>query len=220
MRKLTLGLLKAAVGRFLVEGVGPDCQACPESTGEEALARRLRHDFRRFVAASLSVGDTELGSPGDDGVAFPSIVTDFRVAPGSRLRLGDGRIAGHHKVRGLDYSLLILVPAPMAQLSKAIFIDQSRTADFQTTLGIRDIMRRNGNLDDLVAFLEERCIGLDDDDRLTAAGGIVSAPPRLGYLTYSLGPIPCIRFGHALEVLRTEKPNGIELIRPECRVLV
>lgn len=218
MRKLTLGLLKAAAGRFLVETVVPACQVGTTSYEEETLATTLRKAFVRYVGSSFGGDDTDPIPSSDEGVAFPSLATDFRVAPGARLRFGDGSLSWHHKIRGFNHNLLVMVPSPVVELSTAVFIDHNRTADFQTTLGIRDIMRRNGNLDDIVAFLEERRIGANDDERLAAAGAIISSPPRLGYLTYSLGDSPCIRFGHVLDVLRAGRADGMEFIRPEARV--
>ena len=37
-----------------------------------------------------------------------------------------------------------------------IFIDAKQTGDFQMTKGLRDIIARDGNEDDLVAFMQDK----------------------------------------------------------------
>lgn len=64
-------------------------------------------------------------------------------------------------------------------------MDASRTADYQTTRGIREIIKRDGNFDDLVAFLEDRNLPIDDIGAAALAEEILKQPPRLGYLTIS-----------------------------------
>ena len=61
----------------------------------------------------------------------------------------------------------------------------SRTADYQTTRGIREIIERDGNSDDLVAFMGERNLPIDDLEAAALAEALLREPPRLGYLTIS-----------------------------------
>jgi len=75
--------------------------------------------------------------------------------------------------------------AAQLRLLNVIFIERERTADYQTTIGILGILQRNGNLDDVVAFLEERNLPLDDLGRRTLAERILNELPKLGYLTIS-----------------------------------
>jgi restriction system protein len=67
----------------------------------------------------------------------------------------------------------------------AVFVDQSRTADYQTTKGICDILDRAGNEDDITAFLIERNLQLDEIGRDKLADRILKTRPDLGYLTIS-----------------------------------
>ena len=46
-------------------------------------------------------------------------------------------------------------------------------------------MRRNGNKDDVVAFLEDRHLPLDEIGRETLADRIMLQPPEQGYITIS-----------------------------------
>jgi hypothetical protein len=65
------------------------------------------------------------------------------------------------------------------------FIDKSRTADFQTTKGITDILNREGNKDDIIAFIMERNLPVDEIGANQLAERILDSPPNQGYLTIS-----------------------------------
>jgi hypothetical protein len=64
-------------------------------------------------------------------------------------------------------------------------VDESRTADYQTTRGIREIVERDGNTDDLIAFMSDRNLPIDDVDATQFAEELLKDPPQLGYLTIS-----------------------------------
>lgn len=98
------------------------------------------------------------------------------------------------KVFGLGYHLLIFVynkfdnhthQTGELKIEHSIFVDKSKTADFQTTRGILDILQRDGNEDDLVAFIWERNLPLDDIGAYELAKRILTSPPTQGYLTIS-----------------------------------
>lgn len=66
-----------------------------------------------------------------------------------------------------------------------IYVEASRTADYQTTRGILDIIEREGNSDDLVAFMIDRNLPIDDTEAMHLAHELIKNPPKLGYLTIS-----------------------------------
>jgi hypothetical protein len=70
-------------------------------------------------------------------------------------------------------------------MQHTIFIDKSRTADFQTTKGITDILNREGNKDDIIAFIMERNLPVDEIGSNQLAERILESPPNQGYLTIS-----------------------------------
>ena len=41
-------------------------------------------------------------------------------------------------------------------MQHTIFIEKERTSDYQMTRGLREIIERNGNADDLIAFMQDR----------------------------------------------------------------
>jgi len=66
-----------------------------------------------------------------------------------------------------------------------IYVDESRTADYQTTRGIRDIISRDGNAEDIIAFISDRNLPIDGTQALELAEELLRNPPRIGYLTIS-----------------------------------
>lgn len=66
-----------------------------------------------------------------------------------------------------------------------IFIESNQTGDYQTTTGILKILDNNGNADDLVAFMTERFLPVDDIQAAELAKEILNTKPKVGYLTIS-----------------------------------
>lgn len=71
------------------------------------------------------------------------------------------------------------------QMQHVVFIEQGYTADFQTTTSIRQILESGGNQDDLVAFMYDRYLPVDDIQAQRLAEEILQNPPQIGYLTIS-----------------------------------
>lgn len=61
----------------------------------------------------------------------------------------------------------------------------SRTADYQTTTGLLNIINNNGNVDDIFAFLSDHKIPADEVTLNNMASDILKNPPAIGYLTIS-----------------------------------
>jgi hypothetical protein len=97
-------------------------------------------------------------------------------------------------VYGLGYSLLVFVYAKKDDrksrtatlgINHVVFVEASRTADFQTTKGILKILDNSGNSDYIVAFMSERFLPLDDIQARQLADEILKKRPEVGYLTIS-----------------------------------
>jgi hypothetical protein len=95
---------------------------------------------------------------------------------------------------GLGYSLLVFVyekaDDPETQMGTlnilhTIFIEAERTADYQTTTGILKILENNGNKDDLIAFMQDRMLPVEEIQASQIADEILENPPTVGYLTIS-----------------------------------
>lgn len=102
--------------------------------------------------------------------------------------------SARQKVYGLGYNLLVFVyekfddeqtSTGRLNILHTVYIDQSRTSDFQTTSGLVRIIENEGNIDDIVAFFGERMLPLDDVQAQALAEEVLLTPPQIGYLTIS-----------------------------------
>ena len=65
------------------------------------------------------------------------------------------------------------------------FVEASKTADHQTTRGLREILEREGNADDLIGFMQDRMLPVEGIEARNIAEELLKKPPALGYLTIS-----------------------------------
>ncbi|WP_199902324.1 hypothetical protein [Azospirillum sp. B506] len=66
-----------------------------------------------------------------------------------------------------------------------IFINRERTTDYQMTRGICEILDRDGNEEDLIAFMADRNLPVDDIEAQRIAEELMAKRPNEGYLTIS-----------------------------------
>jgi len=67
----------------------------------------------------------------------------------------------------------------------AIFVDKSRTGDFQMTKGLLHILKNEGNIEDIVAFIQDKNLPVDEIEANNIAEEVLKRPPLQGYLTIS-----------------------------------
>ena len=70
-------------------------------------------------------------------------------------------------------------------IQHVIFVKKERTADHQTTTGLRRLLENNANRDDILAFFEERLLPVRDMEAEALAEEVLRRPPEIGYLTVS-----------------------------------
>ncbi len=95
-----------------------------------------------------------------------------------------------------------------------IFVSKERTADFQTTTGLRRILEHEGNRDDMMAFIEERRLPIDEIEASAIADEILSNPPEVGYLTISNALQWRLQYGRVIE--KAGLVAGIERLRSDA----
>ncbi|MGC9316326.1 MAG: restriction endonuclease, partial [bacterium] len=150
----------------------------------------LEHKFEAYLVSKY---DYEIGSSAK-GIDFPGLNVDMKTTSIAQPQSSCPYKSARQKIYGLGYSILIFVydkadnhkdRTGCLRIKHAIFIDKSRTADFQTTTGIQMILENNGNIDDIKAFFEERHLPVDDITANALAEEVLSNPPETGYLTIS-----------------------------------
>ena len=98
------------------------------------------------------------------------------------------------KIFGLGYSLLLFVYDKIddqntrksrLDILHSIFIKAERTADYQITTGILNIINNKGNSDDIAAFMQAHLLPVEEIQAMQIADEIILNPPNIGYLTIS-----------------------------------
>ena len=159
-------------------------------TDGKAVGTYLERKFKKHLEGKYSFVKGNAAR----GIDFPGIDVDMKVTSIRQPQSSSPYKSAVQKVRGLGYSLLVFVyikkddektRTSTLDVAHTIWIESSRTADYQTTRGIREIIERDGNVDDLVAFLQDRRLPMDDSDMVSIAEELLMDPPELGYLTIS-----------------------------------
>jgi hypothetical protein len=189
-RVLTLQILCDEAKSFaLVESSVQEPQLFGVSDGK-TVGTYFEQKFRTYLGARY---EFEQGNSAK-GIDFPSINVDMKVTRIAQPQSSCPFKSARQKVYGLGYSLLVFVydkvdyqelQVARLQMLHTVFVEASRTADYQTTSGILKLLENGANADDLVAFMFERFLPVDELQAFHLAEEILVDPPRLGYLTIS-----------------------------------
>jgi len=159
-------------------------------TDGKAVGTYFEHKFQRYLHNKY---DYVEGSSAK-GIDFPELGVDMKVTSIKQPQSSCPFKTARQKVYGLGYSLLVFAyektddhksRSGNLKVLHTIYVDSTRTADFQTTTGLRAIVENSGNVDDVIAFLHERFLPVDDILAQQLAEEILSTPPEIGYLTIS-----------------------------------
>ncbi len=166
-RKLTIKLLCKEANVFAEAESSHTESAIYGVTDGKALGTYLEHKFQAYLREKYTY---EEGSSAK-GIDFPELGVDIKVTsikqPQSSCPFKNAR----QKIFGLGYSLLLFVYEKIddtrtrtARLNilHSIFIEAERTADYQTTRGILNIIENNGNEDDIVGFMQDRLLPVEE----------------------------------------------------------
>ena len=159
-------------------------------TDGKAIGTYFEHKFRDYLSERYHYGQGSSAS----GIDFPSLGVDLKVTRITQPQSSCPFKSARQKIYGLGYSLLVFVydktdnptnETGRLNIVNTVFVEANRTADYQTTTGIRQIIENEGNEDDLIAFMQERSLPVDDIQALQLAEELLKNPPKIGYLTIS-----------------------------------
>lgn len=214
-KKLTIESLLTEAKQFCMLNSGVYKKELFGVTDGKAVGTFVEHLFQQHLEEryEIAVGNSA------SGLDLPSVNTDIKVTsvkqPQSSCPFNDSK----QKIFGLGYNLLVFVYRKyddsrkrmgMLEFVSCSFIDKSRTADFQTTTGIRKIISNQGNKDDIFAFLVDHNIPSDEVSLYKMAEDILENPPQIGYLTISNALQWRLQYSRIVSM--TDKVNGIEQI--------
>lgn len=159
-------------------------------TDGKAVGTYLEH---KFQTALQSRYEYARGSSAK-GIDFPKLGVDIKVTSIRQPQSSCPFKSARQKIYGLGYSLLVFVydkqddhklRAAKLDVQHTIFVEQERTADFQTTSGLLRLLENKANRDDVLAFFQERMLPVDEIEAENLADEVLRKPPQLGYLTIS-----------------------------------
>lgn len=185
-------------------------------TDGKAVGTYLEHKFQDHLEAKYRF---ETGSSAK-GIDFPELEVDMKVTSITQPQSSCPFKTSQQKIFGLGYSLLVFVYEKTDNDKKrtgrlnilhAIFIQKERTADYQMTTGLLQILKNNGNEDDLVGFMADKNLPVDEIEARKIAKDIIKSPPEVGYLTISNALQWRLQYGRVIE--QAGSVSGIIRIR-------
>ncbi len=185
-------------------------------TDGKAARTYLEHKFLQYLDRRCRFG------PGNSakGIDLPGANVDIKTTSIRQPQSSCPYKSARQKIFGLGYSLLIFVydksddqAARTARLDiqHVIFVEAGQTADYQMTFGLNAILDSNGNEDDLVAFMLDRLLPVDEIEAGKIAKEILKSRPRVGYLTISNALQWRLQYSRVIEQAGSVK--GVERIR-------
>lgn len=189
-KKLTIPCLKIEATEFAAQESTHAESSLFGVTDGTAIGTYLEQKFQ----AGLQKKYDYIEGSSAKGIDFPSLNVDIKVTSIRQPQSSCPFKSARQKIYGLGYNLLIFVyeksddtqtKTGSLNIHHTIFVDESRTADFQTTSGILRILENEGNFDDMLAFFAERMLPLDDIQAQALTEEVIANPPGIGYLTIS-----------------------------------
>lgn len=159
-------------------------------TDDKAIGTYLEHKFQNYLEEKYQL---EKGNSAK-GIDFPELMVDIKVTSIKQPQSSCPFKSARQKIFGLGYSLLIFVyekqdnninKTGTLNIIYTIYVESSKTADYQTTSGIKKIIENDGNKDDLLAFFQERMLPVDEIEANLIADELLNNQINIGYLTIS-----------------------------------
>ena len=188
---LTIQLLQQEANNFAqAESTFPEPSLYGVTDGK-AVGTYVEHKFKAYLETKY---EFEVGNAAS-GIDLPDLEVDIKVTSIVQPQSSCPFKSARQKIFGLGYSLLVFVydkhddadtQTATLDMRHTIFVEASRTADNQTTRGLMRLLENGANHDDLVAFMHERNLPLDDIEANAIAEELLGGRELLeGYLTIS-----------------------------------
>lgn len=190
--RLTIDSLISEAENFCVQESNYDNADLYGITDGKAVGTYIEHKFQKLLQSKY---DYVQGSSAN-GIDLPSgpINTDMKVTSIKQPQSSCPFKTARQKIYGLGYNLLLLVYDKADDIANRVsrlnflhcsFIQEHRTADYQTTRMLRQLIENDANTDEIVAYLVDRNLPADEITLNSLAREILENPPSQGYLTIS-----------------------------------
>lgn len=215
MRILTVDLLKREARAFAEKESSHKEKSLYGVTDGKAVGTYLEHKFQEVLQGKFKY---TRGSSAK-GIDFPKMGVDIKVTSTRQPQSSCPFESARQKIYGLGYSLLVFAyekkddrktRTSTLNIKHVIFVGSSQTADFQTTTGLLKILDSKGNVDDLIAFMTDRFLPVDDIQARRLAEEILKTHPPVGYLTISNALQWRLQYARVIE--QAGKVDGVQRI--------
>jgi len=188
--ELTIQGLKEAAGDFADAGSSHDDPSLYGVTDGKAVGTYLEHKFLRYLRDRFDFEESSSAK----GIDLPVLGVDMKTTSIRQPQSSCPFRSPEQKIYGLGYCLLVFVYdktdddrawTGRLDIKHVVLVDRERTADYQMTRGIRDILDNAGNEDDLVAFMRDKLLPVDDIQASRIAQELLRRRPEQGYLAIS-----------------------------------
>lgn len=158
-------------------------------TDGKAIGTYVEQEFKNKISVKY---DVSIGNSAK-GIDLPSdnINTDIKVTSIAQPQSSSPFKAARQKIFGLGYNLIVFVYEKNdlfeynLSFKNVIFVRQHRTADFTITRRISEIIKDDGNIEDIVAYLNDRHLPADEIELINIAEKCLKDGVNQGYLTIS-----------------------------------
>lgn len=187
---LTIESLLSEAASFSVAESTHEEPALYGVTDGKAVGTYLEHKFTARLMDKYSFA----GGNSASGIDIPSIGVDIKVTSVRQPQSSCPFKSAKQKIYGLGYGLIVFVyekfddpdlKTGRLHMRHTIFVDRERTGDYQTTRGLREIIEHDGNAEDLIAFMQDRNLPVDEIGAQEIAEQLLREKPEQGYLTIS-----------------------------------
>ncbi len=184
-------------------------------TDGKAVGTYLEHKFRLYLKERYEFAEGNSAN----GVDFPGLSVDMKVTSIRQPQSSCPFKSARQKIFGLGYGLIVFVydkaddpdsKTAILRMTNTVFVEPQRTADYQMTRGLRNILANDGNAEDLMAFMMEKNLPVDDIELKNLADELMTNKPEQGYLTISNALQWRLQYGRVIEKAGTE--SGIRSI--------
>jgi len=181
-------------------------------TDGKAIGTYLEQKFKLYLKLRYEFLEGNSAS----GIDFPGLLVDVKVTSVRQPQSSCPFKSARQKIFGLGYSLIIFVyektdnstnRTATLNILHTIYVSAERTADFQMTRGIHNILDNEGNKDDLLAFLLDKNLPVDEIEADKIADEIMINPPLQGFLTISNALQWRLQYGRVIE--RAGQQDGV-----------
>jgi hypothetical protein len=215
--QLTIPTMLLEAKKFCVTESGFDNHELYGITDGKAVGTFVEHKFQNVLSEKYEI---VIGSSAK-GIDFPAleINTDIKVTSIRQPQSSCPFKSAEQKIFGLGYNLLLFVydkidntqtKTTRLNFVNCSFIEQHRTADYQTTKSLLQLLKNKANHEEIIAYLIERNLPADEILLNQIAEKILLQPPQQGYLTISNALQWRLQYGRIVEL--KEQINGITRI--------